>query len=188
MLAHDWFDRPLPPNVIVGEGSWLHSTFAFLHYRSRQPIGVRIGSHTGVYKGTHFDLGPNGQVIIGDYCSIVSAIVATDRRVEIGDYAFIAHEVVIADDPWAQPFDPTAATPADPAAQGIHIGAKVWIGARAILLGKARVGEGAIVGAASIVDSDVRPYSIVAGNPARVVGDARTRAGARDVARSTRRP
>lgn len=52
----------------------------------------------------------------------------------------------------------------------IEIQDNVWIGARAVILGGARIGEGSIVGAASVVDFEVPPYSIVAGNPARVVG------------------
>ena len=52
----------------------------------------------------------------------------------------------------------------------ISIGSNSWIGARAILLAGARIGEGAIVGAAAVVDFSVPPYAIVAGNPARIVG------------------
>ena len=39
-LPHDWFPRPLPSNVRLGEGTWLYSTFAFLHYESEQPCGL----------------------------------------------------------------------------------------------------------------------------------------------------
>lgn len=45
----------------------------------------------------------------------------------------------------------------------------VWIGARAILLPGVTIGEGTIVGAGSVVTKSVLPYSIVAGNPARIV-------------------
>jgi maltose O-acetyltransferase len=48
-----------------------------------------------------------------------------------------------------------------------------WIGERAIVLPGRRVGHGAIVGAGSVVASDVEPYAIVVGNPARVVGHRR---------------
>ncbi|MBP8291359.1 MAG: hypothetical protein KAX65_01225 [Caldilineaceae bacterium] len=52
----------------------------------------------------------------------------------------------------------------------IYIGENAWIGARAIVLGGAHIGAGSIVGAGAVVDFLVPPYSVVAGNPARVVG------------------
>ena len=47
------------------------------------------------------------------------------------------------------------------------IGNDVWIGQNAVILPGVRIGDGAIVGASSVVGSDVAPYTIVAGNPAR---------------------
>ena len=44
----------------------------------------------------------------------------------------------------------------------------VWIGANALILG-VTIGEGAIVGAGSVVVKDVPPYAIVAGNPAKII-------------------
>jgi virginiamycin A acetyltransferase len=49
------------------------------------------------------------------------------------------------------------------------IGNDVWLGYEAIVMGGVRIGDGAIVAAASVVAGDVPPYAIVAGNPARVV-------------------
>lgn len=46
---------------------------------------------------------------------------------------------------------------------------KAWIGFDAVILKGVRVGEGAIVGARAVVTHDVEPYTIVAGNPARLV-------------------
>lgn len=45
----------------------------------------------------------------------------------------------------------------------------VWIGQNAVILPGVHIGDGAIIGANSVVGSDVDPYTIVAGNPARVL-------------------
>jgi len=49
------------------------------------------------------------------------------------------------------------------------IGDDVWIGPHAIILGGVRIGDGAIVGAGSVVTKDVPDRSVVVGNPARIV-------------------
>jgi acetyltransferase-like isoleucine patch superfamily enzyme len=115
-------------------------------------------------------------VWIGDFCTLVSAIICTNRRVEIHDYTFIAHEVVLADSFAAAPFDVASGMASHRADQddapslSIYIGENAWIGARAILLGGAHIGAGSIVGAGAVVNFVTPPYSVVAGNPARVVG------------------
>ncbi len=50
-----------------------------------------------------------------------------------------------------------------------RIGHDVWIGNRALILQGVTVGIGAVVGAGAVVTKDVEPYTIVAGNPARVI-------------------
>ena len=161
-LPHDWFPEPLPRNVEIGDRSWLYSSFAFTHYKSRKPCGVKVGHDTGLYNGTFFDLGPEGEVTVGNFCTLVGAIIATNGKLEIGDYSFIAHEVVIADSFGAVPGGNEGSS------DGIIIGENVWIGTNAILLGGANISEGAIVGAAAVVDFEVPAYSIVVGNPAQV--------------------
>lgn len=163
-LEHDWYPKPIPENVSIGDRSWLYSSFAFAHYQSRKPSAVQIGCDTGLYNGTFFDLGPDGEVKIGSFCSLVGAIIATNGKVEIGDYSFIAHEVVIGDSKNAVPGgDKNLSVP-------IIIGQNVWIGANAMILSGAKIGDGAIVGAAAVVDFEVPPYSIVVGNPAQIKG------------------
>lgn len=49
----------------------------------------------------------------------------------------------------------------------VVIGHDVWIGTEAMIISGIRIGNGAIIGARSVVTKDVEPYSVVAGNPAR---------------------
>jgi acetyltransferase-like isoleucine patch superfamily enzyme len=175
-LPHDWFPRPLPENVSFGPRSWCYSAFAFSHYRSRRPCGVRVGTDSGIYHGTFFDLGPDGEVEVGNFCTLVGAIISTNSRVVIGDYSFIAHEVVLADSFCARPAGEHENGSAGQEA-AIVLGENVWVGARAVLLQGAHIGEGAIVGAAAVVDFDVPSFAIVAGNPARIAGWAKPTVG-----------
>lgn len=51
----------------------------------------------------------------------------------------------------------------------VTIGDDVWIGSRATILPGLSIGKGSIIGASAVVTKDVPEFSIVAGNPARVV-------------------
>lgn len=51
----------------------------------------------------------------------------------------------------------------------VRIGDKVWIGFGASVLPGVTIGEGAVVGACAVVTKDVEPWTVVAGNPARVI-------------------
>lgn len=55
--------------------------------------------------------------------------------------------------------------------KGLVIGDDVLIGAGATVLPGCHIGEGAVIGAGSVVDAPVPPYAIVAGVPARIVGE-----------------
>ena len=54
----------------------------------------------------------------------------------------------------------------------VRIGHDVWIGAAAIILPGVTIGNGAVIGAGSVVTRDVGAYQTVAGNPARRIGGA----------------
>jgi galactoside O-acetyltransferase len=53
--------------------------------------------------------------------------------------------------------------------EGITIENDAWLGTGVVVLPGTRIGEGAVVGANSVVTEDVAPYTIVAGSPARVI-------------------
>jgi acetyltransferase-like isoleucine patch superfamily enzyme len=53
----------------------------------------------------------------------------------------------------------------------VVIGNRVWIAYRAIILPGITIGDGAVIGAGAVVTKNVEPYAIVAGNPARKIGE-----------------
>lgn len=181
-LPWDWYPGIIPENVVIDETAYVETTFSFNLYRSEAPVGVRYGRGASTYLGTMFDVGPRGQVSLGNYALVHGARIICDAEIEIGDYALISWNVVLMDT-YRLPFDPTerqrelehipfrsprridATVPARP----ILIGCNVWIGFDACVLPGITIGEGAIVGARSVVTADVPPYTIVAGNPARIV-------------------
>jgi acetyltransferase-like isoleucine patch superfamily enzyme len=54
--------------------------------------------------------------------------------------------------------------------RGIKVEDDCWIGAGAIIMDGVHVGQGSVIGAGAVVTKDVHPYSVVVGNPARLMG------------------
>ena len=181
-LPWDWYDGTIPENVMLDKKAYLETTYSFLLYRSELPEGVRIGQASTLYLGTMFDIGPRGRVCIGKYSLVHGAWFICDKKIEVGDYALISWNVVFMDT-YRFPFEPErrraqlrllASTPSrrlssEEVARPIHIGSNVWIGFDCCILPGVTIGEGAIVGARSVVVSNVPPFTIAAGNPARVI-------------------
>lgn len=70
--------------------------------------------------------------------------------------------------PFSEVFDFAKSYKGHPATKGdVTIGNDVWIGNEALILSGVRIGDGAVIAARSVVTKDVRPYAVVAGNPAR---------------------
>lgn len=170
-VVGDWFDAELPANADIHPTTHLFSTYAFNHYHSTRPCGVRVGDNCGLYQATMFELGPHGQVEIGSYCVLNGPVFAGNSRIVIGSYCYLSYEVFLADTPFPQPSlsNHSAASSDEPV---IVVGDDCWLGLRSVLLRGAHLGKGVIVGAGSVVDFAVDDYSVVVGNPARVVGQA----------------
>src|SRR5215204_5246886 len=105
-LPWDWYDGTIPENVVVDETAYVETTFSFYLYRSRQPVGLRIGRGASTYLGTMFDVGPRGRVSLGDYTLVHGARIICDSEVEVGDYCLISWNVVFMDS-YRVSLDPT---------------------------------------------------------------------------------
>lgn len=187
-LPWDWHPGVIPANVVLDETSYVESSYSFRAFRSRAEIGVEVGPGASTYGGTMFDVGPHGRVSVGRCTMVNGAQIVCDERVEIGDYVLISWNVVIMDS-YRVPVDPVLRRRsleevplpeprglplrelADPnvIARPVRIGSNVWIGFDACILPGVTIGGGSIVGAKSVVVADVEPYTVVGGNPARVL-------------------
>lgn len=126
-----------------------------------------IGVDVNVEKGAHFG---SGQYIqIGDHSGLgVNSRI--NGPVRIGNYVMMGPDVMmIARNHRFSRTDIPMCQQGKEDPKPVEIEDDVWIGARAILLPGVTVGQGAIVGAGSVVTKSVPPYAIVAGNPARLV-------------------
>jgi acetyltransferase-like isoleucine patch superfamily enzyme len=111
---------------------------------------------------------------VGARCKIQSHSFICEG-VSIGDEVFVGHGVMFTNDLWPRATDDEGRLlgAEDWSLQATVVGNKASIGSGAVLL-PIRVGEGALVAAGAVVTKDVADFAIVAGNPARVVGDVRT--------------
>jgi acetyltransferase-like isoleucine patch superfamily enzyme len=178
----DWYPGTLPENAELDASAYVETAFSFACHRSEQPVSVRIARGASIYKSTMFDLGRSGKVSIGAYALVHGARLICDDEIEIGDYTLVSWNVVLMD---SYRFDSNPAVRraqliqvakggecpslSQAKARPIRVGRKVWIGFDACILPGVTIGDGAIVGARSVVTLDVPPYTIVAGNPAQVV-------------------
>ena len=93
----DWWAKPIPPNVIFGEGFYCETAQIFRHMHTTAPGAVRIGDHVSCYAGCSFALGKNGTCSIGDFTLVNGALIMAEERIEIGSHCLISWNVGIAD-------------------------------------------------------------------------------------------
>jgi len=113
-------------------------------------------------------------VVIGCRCKISSHSFICNGVV-IEDGVFIGHGVIFTNDryPRALTDDGRLKGGDDWECVPIRVCRQASIGSGAVLLPGVTIGEGALVGAGSVVTRDVPPYAVVFGNPARIRGDMR---------------
>lgn len=153
-----------------------------------QPGGtIEVGDYSYV-RGrliTHF---PTSRLTIGDNCFInARTVIESFEQVQIGSDAQIGFDVIISDGQhhstnWADRVSDQRIWRNGGSVNAETLETKpvivedgVWIGARAIILPGITLGEGSTVGAGSVVTKSVPPFSVAAGNPARIVSTVEPR-------------
>ncbi len=144
----------------------------------RRRFGLRHVHHTFLMYGTS-RISPD--FIAHEYSSM-SYGCTIGPRVELGPYAMLGPRVTIVggDHVYRMPGTPIVFS-GRPQLKRTVIGADAWIGHGVIIKAGVTVGRGAIVAAGSVVMTNVPPYEIYGGNPAKKIFDRFLSAGDREV-------
>ena len=132
--------------------------------------GCSIGAGTKV--GTFVEIQKNA--VIGRNCKISSHTFICEG-VSIEDGVFIGHGVMFTNDPYPRAVneDGSLQSAADWKVIPTRVKKRASIGSNATILCGIEIGEGALVGAGAVVTKNVPDFAIVAGVPAKIVGDTR---------------
>lgn len=168
------------PSCIIGDKTVFYPSANVINALGKKD-NIVIGANCHI-KGEFFLFGHGGRIELGDYCYLGdNSRVWSAKRIRIGHRVLISHNCNIFDND-THPLDPDARhrqfvdiiTTGHPKVidlkeEEVIIEDDVLIGANATVLKGVTLGRGAIVAAGSVVTRNVPPFTIVAGNPARIV-------------------
>jgi acetyltransferase-like isoleucine patch superfamily enzyme len=152
--------------------------------RSLRGGRLEIGDSSIIHCKINFDE-PHGRVSIGSRTYIGASHIVCHTAINIGSDVLISWGVTIVDHDSHSVFWPERAQDVSRWLRGekswqhvpvapVTVSDKAWIGFGATVLKGVVIGEGAVVGAGSVVTRGVAPYTLVAGNPARIVREITT--------------
>ena len=159
-------NMPIASDVSLGKGVKIVQPELVNLYGCTIDAGTKIGAFVEIQKNAR----------VGARCKISSHSFICEG-VTIGDEVFIGHGVMFTNDRYPRAVNDKGElqTEADWAVIATHVKRQASIGSNATIMAGVTIGESALIGAGAVVTSDVPDYAIVAGVPARRIGDTRER-------------
>ncbi len=157
-------------SIRIGDDCRIHSGFA--------GNAVGGGSRTALW------VGPGARLELGSRVGLSNSTIVCLRSVTVEDDALVGGGSAVYDTDFHSLHAEERSRPGNPGARTapVRIGRRAFVGGHSLLLKGTTIGEGAVVGAGSVVRGRVPPGQVWAGNPARLVRDVRP-AAAREPAR-----
>jgi acetyltransferase-like isoleucine patch superfamily enzyme len=152
-------------DVILGDNVVIHHPQLVNLYGCRIGDATRIGAFVEIQRGA----------VVGRFCKVSSHSFICDG-VTLEDGVFVGHGVMFTNDRFPRALTASGAlqTDADWTLELTRVGKGASIGSNVTIVPGVTIGESALIGAGAVVTRDVPAFAIVAGVPAKVVGDVRT--------------
>jgi acetyltransferase-like isoleucine patch superfamily enzyme len=169
-----WRSR-FSPAVKIGRGT----SVAWRRIRNVGGNSLALGEDSIVHADISFEE-TGGEIRIGNRCFLGRSHLVCYRSIVIGDDVIMSWGITIVDHDshsiewerrrddvhgWSEGHKDWKYVPH----AGVVVKDKAWIGFNVSILKGVTIGEGAVIGACSVVTCDIPPYSLAVGNPARVV-------------------
>ncbi|MDX9863418.1 MAG: acyltransferase [Anaerolineaceae bacterium] len=156
---------PVSDSVVLADGVRIFHPDLVNLYGCEIGAGTKVGTFVEVQSGA----------VIGAQCKISSHSFICEG-VKIEDEVFIGHGVMFTNDIYPRSTNPDGSlqNPEDWTLVETLVKRRASIGTNATIIAGVTIGESALVGAGAVVTKDVPDFAVVAGVPARVIGDVRT--------------
>jgi acetyltransferase-like isoleucine patch superfamily enzyme len=183
-IEGDWYTSGIPGNVKIAESAYIDTSYGFSGFRSTQPEALIIEEGSGCYDRSSLVVSGTGRIHIGRFTILNGATLICNNNISIGDHCMLAWGSVLTDSWLAagnislemrrnllrqSALDPLRPYPFLEERSSIVLEDNCWVGFDAVILPGVTLGRGCVVGCKTIVATDVPPYAVVAGCPARII-------------------
>lgn len=168
------------PQCILGKNSKIYSSANVCNFQNHHQQ-IKIGNNTHI-RGEILVFRHGGKIEIGDFCYVgEGARIWSALNIRVGNRVLISHLVSIYDSTthplradlrhaqYREILESGHPKVMDLGEKAVEISDDVWIGSHAIILRGVNLGQGCVVSAGSVVTKSVPEFTLVAGNPARII-------------------
>ncbi len=128
-------------------------------------------SSMAIYAPSSFTTFQGASILVGNDVGMNGTIIASKKKITIGDNCMFAPNVVIIDSDFHVLWPPEKRfySNTEKYDKAVTIGKNVWVGTNSIILKGVTIGDNSVIGAGSVVSTDIPENVVAAGNPAKII-------------------
>jgi acetyltransferase-like isoleucine patch superfamily enzyme len=181
-IANDWYDGVIPSNVKIGPDVYLDSSYGFIMFNSTRENGMVFGKASASYDQAMFVTSEAGKIRVGEFSILNGTTLICSDTISIGNFVMLAWGSVVIDNFLCADLTPgergrileltSGSLEREMPFSGsapVIIEDNVWVGFDAVILPGTTIGRGSVIGSRCVVSGNIPPYSVVVGNPGRII-------------------